>query len=169
MRMLPIEEPNMTASFVASTESSFVFFASFVGIYLIFGGTEVDERPFAEQVNFSTSAQLDDSGARLAALMNQSRELERRLQGDNPLTLSDASSQASQNTMDGTLVISPTQRRLMYRLADVDAQIARLYEAPVMDTSARQVLWAQRVNLLQSLVAVRGGSDPRFFEDTRSM
>lgn len=147
-----------------------VFFASFVGIYLIFGGAGVDERPYNEQVNFATSTQLDESGAQLAALMNQSRELERRLQGVNPLTLSDASSQANQSaTLDNTVVISPTQRRIMYRLADVDAQIARLYDEPVIDINARQVLWAQRVNLLQSLVAVRGGSDPRFFEDSRSM
>ena len=148
-----------------------VFFASFVGMYLIFGGAAVDQRLFDDQVDFTASAQLDDRGAQLAALMNQSRSLERRLQGSNPLTLSDASSQAkqAQNTMAASTVISPTQRRLMYRLADVDAQIARLYDAEVMDTGARQALWAQRVNLLRSLVAVRGGSDPRFFEDSRSM
>lgn len=168
--VIPEKQPRSAwLRFPLATAAS-VFFASFVGIYLIFGGAAVDERPFDEQVNFATSTQLDDSGAQLAALMNQSRELERRLQGVNPLTLSDASSQANQNaTLDSTLAISPTQRRLMYRLADVDGQIARLYDAPVIDTNARQVLWAQRVNLLQSLVAVRGGSDPRYFEDSRSM
>jgi hypothetical protein len=148
-----------------------VFFASFVGMYLIFGGGAIEQRNLDDGVDFAVNTQLDDSGAQLAALMNQSRGLERRLQGNggNPLTLSDASSQAQNVTVDNAQAISPTQRRLMYRLADVDAQIARLYDAPVMDVGARQVLWAQRVNLLQSLVAVRGGSDPRFFEDSRSM
>ena len=38
-----------------------------------------------------------------------------------------------------------------------------------MDAARREALWTQRVDLLQSLVAVRGGSDPRMFEDMRSM
>ena len=72
-----------------------------LGLLIVAGGIWFvffkDDAPEAVS-NDAANTQLDSSGAQLAALMNQSRALERRLQGngDNPLTLSDASSQAKQ-------------------------------------------------------------------------
>jgi len=141
-----------------------VFFASVVGIYLLFGGAGADDARVAPQ--FTGTASIDHDGQRLAALMSQSRDLEMRLQGVDPWThASSAAPRPSQPPASPSL----TERRLMGRLADVDWQIAQLYEAPTMDSTRREALWTQRVNLLESLVAVRGGSDPRFFEDSRSM
>lgn len=147
-----------------------VFFASFVGIYLIFGTVDLEQEPTGSPSGDQVSVAVS---SRLPILMSQSRDLERRLQGVNAWMLSDASSAvarpADRQRVTSRPVASPTERGLMYRLADVDDQIAQLYEADVMDVREREVLWMQRVSLLRSLVAVRGGSDPRMFENSRSM
>ena len=149
-----------------------VFFASFVGIYLIFGAVDLEQEPTGSAGGAAQYATGDQRSvavsSRLPILMSQSRDLERRLQGVDAWMLSDASSVVPRPA-DRQRVTSPTERRLMYRLADVDNQIAQLYDADVMDVREREVLWMQRVSLLRSLVAVRGGSDPRIFENSRSM
>jgi hypothetical protein len=46
---------------------------------------------------------------------------------------------------------------LLYRIADVDAELIALYEAPQMDVEHRERLWSQRVELLESLTDVQRG------------
>ena len=152
-----------------------VFFASIIGIYFIFGGAADGPATGGQalQNQFAgTTTQVELGGLQLAGLMNRSQELERSLRGSSPLT--QASGQVTSTAAEPP---KPTviEFRLMGRLADVDTQIARLYEADEVDATERERLWTQRVSLLESLVAIRGGRDPRIFENslgtqaTRSM
>jgi len=162
---LPVKAPRSSwLRFPLATAAS-VFFASFVGIYLIFGTVD----PAQEPAGLATGEQLTVAVAsRLPILMRQSRDLERRLQGVDAWMFSDANSAVARPASEQRVATS-TERRLMYRLADVDNQIAQLYDADVMDVRQREMLWMRRVTLLRSLVAIRGGSDPRIFENSRSM
>jgi hypothetical protein len=141
-----------------------VFFASVIGIYVLF--SDIDPNGTVPVAEFSGAAVIDTNGVRLASLMSQSQDLEMRLQGADPWAR--ASSQVADESLR-TPSSTLTERRLMGRLADVDWQIARLYDAEDMDVDRREALWERRVNLLESLVAVRGGTDPSLFEDSRSM
>jgi len=158
----PVDERSAWLRFPLATAAS-VFFASIVGIYLLFSDITPNESAPPE---FAGTAVIDGGGLRLASLMSQSQVLEMRLQGIDPWTR--ANSQVS-GPARSTTSPSLAERRLMGRLADVDWQIAQLYEAETTDVARREALWAQRVNLLESLVAVRGGTDPSLFEDSRSM
>lgn len=148
-----------------------VFFASALGIYFVAGGVDTTPGTLPEQVQatYATDvAQVDTaSGERLAALMNRSRMLEQTLQGTQPRGLSQAS--ASSPATDQARAVGRVERRLLFRLADIDTQIARLYEQDTFDADLRLALWRQRVDVLQNLVAVLGGSEQRLFEDSRSM
>ena len=96
-----------------------------------------------------------DSGFQLAGLMAQSRDLEQRLYADG----SSALNQADASAPEQGVPVRPNpagERALRFRLADVDAQIAALYEQPQMDDMQRLRLWQQRVSLLRSLLALRG-------------
>jgi len=157
------EQGSAWLRFPLATAAS-VFFASVIGIYVLF--SDIEPNGSASVAQFSGTAVIDTNGVRLASLMSQSQDLEMRLQGADPWA------RASSQVADASLTASSstsTERRLMGRLADVDWQIARLYDAEVMDVARREALWERRVNLLESLVAVRGGTDPSLFEDSRSM
>jgi hypothetical protein len=52
---------------------------------------------------------------------------------------------------------SSSEQALLYRIADVDAELVSLYEAPQMDVERRELLWGQRVDLLESLRDVQRG------------
>lgn len=82
---------------------------------------------------------LADGG--LADLMSRSRMLEAQLSG--------------RGMQAGQFGSSSSEQALMYRIADVDEQLTRLYEAPRLDVARREALWAQRVELLQSLKDVQ--------------
>ena len=141
-----------------------VFFASALGIFVLAGGFSPDQ----PSPSFAGASQVDPGGLRLAGLMNQSRDLEMRLADPNARGTQGVQIAAQQSVPRQTAV-SATERRLLYRLADVDAQIARLYEADAVDLNARIQLWRQRVNLLESIVATRAGGSPPVSEDIRSM
>jgi len=58
----------------------------------------------------------------------------------------------------------------LYRLADVDAQIAQLYERDQNSSTAERIaLWRMRVSLLQNLVVLRDGGQGVANEFSRSM
>lgn len=160
----PARRPSPWLRFPLATAAS-VFFASVIGMYLLFGNTAPGSNGF-DQTGEYAAVSADSNGLQLASLMRQSRDLEQRLHGANPLSPASDLSGARQTAPAAP---SAAEQMLLFRLADVDSQIARLYEAEQMDTARREALWTQRVDLLQSLVAVRGGSDPRMFEDMRSM
>jgi hypothetical protein len=142
-----------------------VFFASLLGIYLVFSGQQQSLDAGQTQMA-NTDLEFQQGGLQLASLMNRSRQLELRLQGVTPLTPA-----ADTHTAPRAAVAPPTviERQLMGRLADVDEQIARMYEAGIQDPAQRERLWAQRVSLLESLVAVRGDQMSNLFEEGRSM
>ena len=138
------------------------FFASVLGIYLLggylSGGEPQQTQPIANAID------VDPAGSQVASLMRQSKDLERRLQSSSALlAVADGSADAP------LLRITPIERNLMYRLADIDAQIAGLYEAPQVEDGARLALWRKRVEVLQSIVAVRSERAPAMFDDSRSM
>ena len=158
--------PGPWLRFPLATAAS-VFFAFLLGIYLSFSGQPRDLLDGVGPQMTNTEVQLEPSGLHLASLMNRSRDLEMRLQGRQALS-----------RVTGTSVLPSTsappqpslvERRLMGRLADVDAQIALMFDSDIQDPRQRERLWAQRVNLLESLVAVRGIQADARFEDSRSM
>ena len=96
--------------------------------------------------------------------MRQSKDLERRLQSSSTLLA------VADGGVDAPLPrVTPIERNLMYRLADIDAQIAGLYETPQIEEVARLALWRKRVEVLQSILAVRSERAPAMFDDSRSM
>ncbi|MDH3644784.1 MAG: hypothetical protein OES38_21945, partial [Gammaproteobacteria bacterium] len=50
-----------------------------------------------------------------------------------------------------------SQQALMYRIADIDSELTRQYEAPRPDLARCETLWSQRVMLLESLADVQRG------------
>ena len=143
-----------------------VFFASVVGMFVLFGGPVSDIGNNAGPVQYTSLDSIDNSGAQLAALMRQSRDLEQRLYGVNPLA---QAADTPQTTYEGMPAPTALEETLLFRLADVDGQIARLYDAADMDSAQRQALWLKRVELLESLVAIRSGDAARLFDNSRSM
>ncbi len=140
-----------------------VFLASALGIFMMAGGlTPSDPEP-----SFAGASHVEPGGVRLASLMNQSRDLETRLA--SPAVSQGMRYAAETDAAARPAAVTATERRLLYRLADVDAQIARLYEADAVDHNARVELWRQRVNLLESIVAARAGERPQASQEIRSM
>ncbi len=140
-----------------------VFLASALGIFMMAGGlTPSDTGP-----SFAGAGHVEPGGVRLASLMNQSRDLETRLTA--PAASQGMRYAAETDAATRPAAVTATERRLLYRLADVDAQIARLYEADAVDLNARVELWRQRVNLLESIVAARAGERPQAAQEIRSM
>lgn len=139
-----------------------VFVASVLGIYLV-GGYLSGSEPDQPQ-HIANPIEVDPQGLQIAALMRQSKDLERRLQTSSALlAVADGAAGAPAPR------ITPIERNLMYRLADIDAQIAGLYEGPQIEAAARLALWRKRVDVLQSMVAVRSDRAPAMFDDSRSM
>ena len=105
----------------------------------------------------------------LAQLMRRSRDLEMRLaagvHGERARLVTAGPPE------HGATDAQPRREEavMLYRLADVDAEIAHLYDAATMDESARLNLWAQRVRLLETLVVLREGSAAPSMGLTRSM
>ncbi len=143
-----------------------VFFASVVGMFMLFGGPVSDIGNNAGPAQYTSLDSIDNTGAQLAVLMRQSRDLEQRLYGVNPLA---QAADTSQTTYEGMPEPTALEETLLFRLADVDGQIARLYDAADMDSAQRQALWMKRVELLESLVAIRSGDAARLFDNSRSM
>jgi hypothetical protein len=143
-----------------------VFFASVIGMFVLFGGPVSDIGNNASPVQYTSIDSIDNSGAQLAGLMRQSRDLEQRLYGVNPLA---QAADTPQTTYEGMPAPTALEETLLFRLADVDGQIARLYDAADMDSAQRQALWLKRVELLESLVAIRSGDAARLFDNSRSM
>jgi hypothetical protein len=139
-----------------------VFLVSALGIYLLFATPEVD--PISEQ--YAQTPHVADSGFQLAGLMTRSRDLEQVLRGQGALTLSQATN--SGNTPAATVSPTRSEQLVLYRLADIDSQIALLYESDTIDTDKRNQLWAQRVSVLESLILLRGEAQDSF-SSARSM
>jgi hypothetical protein len=143
-----------------------VFFASVVGMFMLFGEPLSTGDGSQGEVEYATTGGADHGGSQLATLMRQSRDLEQRLYGVNPLS---QAADTSASTYQGMPTPTALEETLLFRLADVDGQIARLYDGEVMDNELRAALWMNRVELLESLVAIRGGDASRLFDDSRSM
>ena len=118
---------------------------------------------------------VGNEGALLAGLMQRSRELEARIASDLAL---DSRIQGRAQTVAADSVLTrakeqPLRREeavILYRLADVDAQIAEHYaREEVVDTAARIALWQVRVGLLQNLVMLREGGHGAVNGFSRSM
>ncbi len=165
MAQLPKPQRSIWLRFPLATAAS-VCLTTALGIYWLVGGG-VSEAP--TQPSYATASQIAPDGLRLAALMNQSRDLELRLAAPSSRQQQGIRQAAQNEPLQRAPAMSATERRLMYRLADVDAQIARLYEADAVDPNARVELWRQRVNVLESIAAVRAGQNPRGSVDSRSM
>lgn len=142
-----------------------VFFLSAVAIYTLLG-PGVDPASDAP-VEYATDVQVSGDGVRLAALMNQSRDLERILTGDPGWRVNRADSTGSASA-DGQE--SALAEMLAYRIADVDAQIAGLHEdgAPI-DPALRADLWSQRVMLLEAYVGELSRTNPGVIDTGRSL
>ena len=146
-----------------------VFLVSAVGMFVLFSGN-----PEPTQVNdfVVTGTQVDTQGMALANLMTRSRDLEQRLSG-MAAGANAVSAQSGQVDSDQAgSAMSPAERVLLYRLADVDGQIGRLYESDNLDQAARVELWRQRVDLLENLVVMRGsrqGIRSIYMNDGRSL
>jgi hypothetical protein len=107
-----------------------VFLATALGIMLMnpFGGGSV------------SNPVLMESGEGLAGLMTRSQQLESEI-------LLPA----------GFGVGSPSQQAVVYRIADVDAELLRLSERNAADPYRQIELWRTRVELLQNLQTVQRG------------
>ena len=148
-------------SFPLATAAS-VFVASVLGIYLLGGYLSSSEPQQTQRI--AEAIEVDPAGSLVASLMRQSKDLERRLQSSSTLLA------VADGGVDAPLPrVTPIERNLMYRLADIDAQIAGLYETPQIEEVARLALWRKRVEVLQSIVAVRIERAPAMFDDSRSM
>jgi hypothetical protein len=98
--------------------------------------------------------QTDPAQLRLASLMSRSRDLE--------LGLSVGFGSVPAGELNpGHAAQSRAARQLLYRLADVDAEIARLYDDRVIDGESRERLWRQRVRLLENLMLVSASTSDR--------
>ncbi len=62
-----------------------------------------------------------------------------------------------QGTPAGQLAWGSAEEALRYRIADIDAQLMRIYETEPVDVERREALWRQRVDLLESLTQVQRG------------
>lgn len=62
-----------------------------------------------------------------------------------------------QGTPAGQLAWGSAEEALRYRIADIDAELMRLYETEPLDVERREALWRQRVDLLESLTEVQRG------------
>ena len=166
MQAMPApEKRSVWLRFPMATAAS-VFFASVVGIFTLFGGPASEIGSGTESAQYANLNSIDNTGAQLAGLMRQSRDLEQRLYGVNPLS---QAADVPHTTYEGMPAPTALEETLLFRLADVDGQIARLYDAEVMDHAQRQDLWMKRVELLESLVAIRSGDAARLFDNSRSM
>jgi hypothetical protein len=168
MNVMPEEQARSPWLRYPLATAASVFLASVVGIYAMFSGLgntgstgSIERAP-----GYVVTAPIEGTGLRLAGLMRESRDLEQRLYSPNPLNLASTQTGSPAQTMPDPSGLAQT---LLFRLADVDGQIARLYDAPEMDNERRQTLWTKRVDLLDSLVAVRRGTDLGVLDDTRSM
>jgi hypothetical protein len=85
------------------------------------------------------------SGADLASLMAQSQQLERRV----------ARRGANENGEWGS-----SRRALVYRIADLDRELAPLSIDPSRDPVRAEQLWRQRVALMQSLAELDRADAP---------
>ncbi|MCR9259899.1 MAG: hypothetical protein NXH95_09265 [Pseudomonadaceae bacterium] len=166
LRAMPAEKPRSVWLRYPTATAASVFFASVVGMFMLFGEpvSNIANSPGAAQ--YTSLDSMDNSGAQLAGLMRQSRDLEQQLYGVNPLA---QAADTLQPTYEGMPEPTVLEESLLFRLADVDGQIARLYDATEMDSAQRQALWMKRVELLESLVAIRSGDAARLFDNSRSM
>ena len=145
-----------------------VFFVSAVGMFMLFSASN---EPANDMSDFVVSGPtLDSQGANIANLMTRSRDLEQQLRGlDGWVTANSGVDSVSDNQR---LETSPAERVMLYRLADVDGQIGRLYESENVDQGQRLELWRKRVDLLENLVVMRSarqGIRSVYMDDGRSM
>jgi len=132
---------------VATAASVFVATAMFI-VYVPSGTNQVEIQPAAADI------QIDAAQIRWVGLMSRSRDLEMCLNGAlNTVATESSGTRAAQNR---------EARQLLYRKADVDAEIAQLCDSQVMDVDARERLWTQRVRLLENLVLLRGSAGGKF-------
>jgi len=86
-------------------------------------------------------------GANLTSLMAQSQQLERRV---------------ARHGAPEDAAWSASRRALVYRIADLDRELAPLSIDPARDPVRAEQLWRQRVGLMQSLAELdRAGAPPR--------
>ena len=133
------------------TAAAAVLLVSTLTIYTVFSPD--NENPGMQ----TTMPVIADDGVRLAGLMARSRDLEMRLHNQTIGTsVVNAGGVNPQRSGDSAQTYDQSAERvLLYRLADVDGQIAQLYELETMDHAARLQLWEQRVALLENLFVLR--------------
>jgi hypothetical protein len=86
---------------------------------------------------------LEASRTNLVALQEQSRQIETQLMRTSAYSG------------------SPSEQALMFRLADVDAQLAMLASGAALDEiRQRELLWQQRIELMRALQAVQPPAQP---------
>ena len=83
----------------------------------------------------------------IASLVAQSQQLERRV--------------ARHRTQSDTSAWSASRRVLVYRIADLDRELAPLSIDPARDPVRAETLWRQRVALMQSLAELDRTDAPR--------
>ena len=111
----PARKPSPWLRFPLATAAS-VFFASVLGIYLLFGNPAPGSNGF-DQAGEYAAVPADSSGLQLASLMRQSRDLEQRLHGANPLS---PASDFGGDPETAATAPSAAEQMLLFRLADVD-------------------------------------------------
>ncbi|MEM7098758.1 MAG: hypothetical protein AAF541_10910 [Pseudomonadota bacterium] len=161
------ERLNPWLRFPMATAAS-VFFVSVLGVFMLFSTNESSQGDISDFV--VSGPNLDSQGVAIAGLMTRSRDLEQRLRGLNGWV--SANSTVDTIAENDRLEPSPEERVMLYRLADVDGQIGRLYESDNVDQGQRLELWRKRVDLLENLVVMRSarqGIRSVYMDDGRSM
>jgi|GEM_PF-1744895 len=159
-----------------------VFLLCMLSVATLISGPDFDSPARLPIATTSGESEADDvgaigqlGGAMLAGLMQRSRELEARIATDPRI---DPNAQVRVQPVAADALLGGTNERplrreealILYRLADVDAQIAQLYERDQNSSTAERIaLWRMRVSLLQNLVVLRDGGQGVANEFSRSM
>ncbi|NOX51407.1 MAG: hypothetical protein GXP16_12865, partial [Gammaproteobacteria bacterium] len=143
---------------LATAASAFV--VSAMVIFAIFG---LEDASFNPPARIAAHTQIEPTAIRTAALMTQSRNLEQAFGGGFSPQLGRLDSPASSYARSTVVAI------LAYRVADVDNQIARLYESENVDPELRRELWQKRVELLEAYLGELATANPDVLSNSRSM
>ena len=162
---VPAEQSASFMRFPLATAAA-TFFVSAVLVFAIAGGgLNLGGDDPAETV-----AVVSPAGSHLAGLMARSRDLEQQLYGQNSW-LNAGTTETAEPATDADPA-GAAERQVLFRLADVDGQIAQLYESGNDQQDLRIALWSRRVELLENLVVMRAaarGGRGIYLNDGRSL
>ncbi len=137
-----------------------VFVVSAMVIFTLFGS---EDASFNTPARIAAHTQIEPTAIRTAALMTQSRHLEQAFAGGFSPQSGRLESPTSSHAQSVVVAI------LAYRVADVDDQIARLYEGENVDPELRRELWQKRVELLEAYLGELATANPDVLINSRSM